>query len=141
VKYFSRMSRKLAHSTNMCFAVSGIPQGWQVGGGSGHSNVVVVDRSVVCIELDSERRMLWDDVLPRLRSRVQSLELDVQLVDVQHAGATSPADSHLDGHAHLSHLDMITACHRASCGTFFLVSNFRQALRDVCCCWCCCRCG
>jgi len=26
VKYFSRMSRKLAHSTNMCFTVSGIPQ-------------------------------------------------------------------------------------------------------------------
>jgi len=31
VKYFSRMSRKLAHSTNMCFTVSGIPQDWQVG--------------------------------------------------------------------------------------------------------------
>jgi len=26
VKYFSRMSRKLGFSTNMCFTVSGIPQ-------------------------------------------------------------------------------------------------------------------
>ena len=34
VKYFSRMSCKLAHSTNMCFSVSGIPQDWQVGGSS-----------------------------------------------------------------------------------------------------------
>ena len=50
------------------------------------------------VELESERRMLWDDVLPRLRSRIQSLELDVQLVDTQHAaGAVLPADSHLDG--------------------------------------------
>ena len=32
VKYFSRMSHKLAHSTNMCITVSGIPQDWQVGG-------------------------------------------------------------------------------------------------------------
>ena len=31
VKYFSRMFSKLAHSTNMCFTVSGIPQDWQVG--------------------------------------------------------------------------------------------------------------
>jgi len=30
VKYFSRMYRKLAHSTNTCFTVSGIPQDWQV---------------------------------------------------------------------------------------------------------------
>jgi len=75
---------------------------------------------------ESERRMLWDDVLPRLRSRVQSLELDVQLVDVQHLNALSPAEHHLDGHAHLRHLDMIGDCHRLSCGPFFLVSNFRQ---------------
>ena len=26
VKYFSRASRKLVHSTNICFTVSGIPQ-------------------------------------------------------------------------------------------------------------------
>ena len=32
VHYFSRMSRKLVHSTNMCFTVSGNPQNWQVGG-------------------------------------------------------------------------------------------------------------
>jgi len=31
MKYFSRMSRKLAHSTKMCFTVSAIPQDWQVG--------------------------------------------------------------------------------------------------------------
>jgi len=31
MKYFSRMSRKLAHSTNMCFTVSEIPQDWQIG--------------------------------------------------------------------------------------------------------------
>jgi len=34
VKYFSRMTRKLEHSTNMCFTVSGIPQHWQAGGPS-----------------------------------------------------------------------------------------------------------
>ena len=34
VKYFSRMSCKLRHSTNICFTVSGIPQDWQVGGSS-----------------------------------------------------------------------------------------------------------
>jgi len=34
VKYFSRMSRKLVHSTNICFIVSGIPQDWQGGGSS-----------------------------------------------------------------------------------------------------------
>jgi len=78
--------------------------------------------------------MLWDDVLPRMRSRIQSLhQLDVELVDIQHVGggAVSPEDSHLDGRAHLCHLDMIRDCHRGSCGTFLLVSNFRQALRDV----------
>jgi len=32
VKYFSRMFRKLVHSSNICFTVSGIPQDWQVGG-------------------------------------------------------------------------------------------------------------
>jgi len=72
--------------------------------------------------------MLWDDVLPRLRSRVQSLELDVHLVDIQHLCGLSPAEHHLDGHAHLRHLDMIIDCHRMSCGPFFLVSNFRLVL-------------
>ena len=82
-------------------------------------------------ELESERRMLWDDVLPRLRTRIQSL--DIQLIDIQHVGAglMSPADCYLDGPAHVSHLDMISDCHRVSCGTFFLVSNFRQLLPDV----------
>ena len=93
--------------------------------------VVVVNRSFFCVELESERRILWDDVLPRFRSRIQSLELDVHLVDVHHVGAMSPAESHLDGHAHLCHLDVIRDCHRVSCGTFFLVSSFRQALCDI----------
>ena len=34
VKYVSRMSRKLVHSSNICFTVSGISQDWQVGGSS-----------------------------------------------------------------------------------------------------------
>jgi len=77
------------------------------------------------VELEHERRMLWDDVLPRLRSRIQSLELGVQLVDIQHVtgSAVSPAENHLDGRAHLCHLDIIRDCHRVSCGTFFLVSR------------------
>jgi len=37
VKYFARMSRKLAHSVNMCFTVSRNSQGSQVGGSSPHS--------------------------------------------------------------------------------------------------------
>jgi len=92
-------------------------------------NDVTIERGLFAAGFESERRMLWEDVLPRLRSRVQSLELDVQLVDVeQHPGALSPAENHLDGHAHLRHLDMIADCHRMSCGPFFLVSIFRQTL-------------
>jgi len=75
---------------------------------------------------ESERRLLWDDVLPRLRARVQSLKLDVLLVDVQHICVLSTAEHHLDGHAHKRHLDMITDCQRLSCGPFFLVRNFRH---------------
>ena len=80
---------------------------------------------MVNVELESELRMLWDDVLPRLRSRVQSLALDVQLVDARpHAGGSRPTaerQHYLDGHAHLRHLDMIVDCHRVSSGPFFLV--------------------
>jgi len=83
------------------------------------------------VGFECERKMLWDDVLPRLRSRVQSLQLDVHLVDVQHFCVLSPAEHHLDGDAHLRHLDMIIDCHRLSCGPFFLVSNFRQLLCNM----------
>jgi len=38
MKYFSRMSLKLAHSTNMCFTVTGIPQDWQDGESSPLNN-------------------------------------------------------------------------------------------------------
>ena len=83
---------------------------------------------MIAVGFESERRILWDDVLPVFRSRVQSLEQDVQLVDVQHLGAVSPGDHQLDGRAHLRHLDMIIDCHRLSCGPFFLVSYFRRTL-------------
>jgi len=74
--------------------------------------------------------MLWDDILPRLRSRVHSLELDIQVVDVENIVLPSPVDHCVDGHSHLRHLDMIIDCHRLSCGPFFLVSNFRHILNN-----------
>lgn len=75
--------------------------------------------------------MLWSDVLPRLRSRAQTLELAIQLVDVQNLGAMPAVEGQLDGNNHLSHLSIITDCHRVSCGPFFLVSCFRRIRRDA----------
>ena len=51
--------------------------------------------------------MLWDDVLPRLRVRVQPLQLDVHLVDVQHLCVLTTSEHHLDS-VDVQHLCVLT---------------------------------
>jgi hypothetical protein len=71
------------------------------------------------VEFEVERRVLWEDVLPKLRSRFLSEELEIQFIDV-HVGET--VDQHLDGKAFSRHLDIIADCHRISMGPMLLVS-------------------